>query len=240
MKFRELPLHGVFVLDAEPSVDERGSFTRTFCVDEFVAHASRAAAWRSRSASVSARRGTLRGMHLQLAPREETKVVRCTRGAIFDVVVDLRAGSPTLGGWFGLDLPAASGRAVYVPAGCAHGFLVLEDDTEVEYLIRLRTRPQHAVASAGTIPRSASGGLSTPPSSRSRTGRSRTSISPPSGLRASKRCGDVRSRRPPCGRRTPRPTPSRRCTRHRGAASARGMSSRRTSSGTAARRTASG
>ena len=197
--------------------------------------------WRSAASSVSARRGTLRGMHLQLAPCEETKVVRCTRGAIFDVVVDLRAGSPTLGGWLGLDLPAASGRSVYVPAGCAHGFLVLEDDTEVEYLISAAYSPEHARRPPLGRSRDRHRVAVRPrPSSRSRTGRSRTSISPPSGLRASKRCGDVRSRRPPCGRRTPRPTPSRSCTRHRGAASARGTSSRRTRSGTVARGTASG
>ena len=104
------------------------------------------------SVSVNDRPGTLRGMHLQLAPFEETKVVRCTRGAIFDVVVDLRPGSPTLGKWLGLELRAGVGRSVYVPMGCAHGFLVLEDHTEVEYLISAAYAPDHAGASAGTIP----------------------------------------------------------------------------------------
>ena len=96
------------------------------------------------SVSVNDRAGTLRGMHLQLAPFEETKVVRCTRGAIFDVVVDLRPESPALGRWLGLELRAGDGHSVYVPAGCAHGFLVLEDVTEVEYLISAAYAPEHA------------------------------------------------------------------------------------------------
>jgi dTDP-4-dehydrorhamnose 3,5-epimerase len=84
-------------------------------------------------------------MHLQAAPSEETKVVRCTRGAIHDVVVDLRPTSPTLGKWLGLELRAGFGRSLYVPAGCAHGFLVLEDVTEVEYLISAAYAPEHAL-----------------------------------------------------------------------------------------------
>ena len=143
MRFRELAIPDLFALEAEPSVDERGSFTRTFCVDEFAAHGLEPRLAQG-SVSVSNRRGTLRGMHLQLAPFEETKVVRCTRGAIFDVVVDLRAGSPTLGRWLGLELRPGLGRSVYVPAGLAHGFLVLEDDTEVEYLISAPYAPDHA------------------------------------------------------------------------------------------------
>jgi dTDP-4-dehydrorhamnose 3,5-epimerase len=143
MEFRELTVPGVFVLDGEPSIDERGSFTRTFCADEFAAHGLQPGLAQC-SVSVNDRRGTLRGMHLQLSPFEETKVVRCTRGAIFDVVVDLRAGSPTLGRWLGVELRARLGRSVYVPVGVAHGFLVLEDDTEVEYLISAPHAPEHA------------------------------------------------------------------------------------------------
>jgi dTDP-4-dehydrorhamnose 3,5-epimerase len=143
VKFTELTLAGVFALDADPSVDERGSFTRTFCVDEFAAHGLEPRVAQC-SVSENDRAGTLRGMHLQLAPFEETKVVRCTRGAIFDVVVDLRAGSPTLGQWDALALRARAGRSVYVPTGCAHGFLVLEDDTAVEYLISAPYAPEHA------------------------------------------------------------------------------------------------
>jgi dTDP-4-dehydrorhamnose 3,5-epimerase len=143
VRFRELALPGVFALDGEPSVDERGSFTRTFCVDEFVAHGLEPRVAQC-SVSVNARSGTLRGMHLQLAPYEETKVVRCTRGAIFDAVVDLRPASPTLGQSSGLELRADVGGSVYVPTGCAHGFLVLEDDTEVEYLISAPYAPDLA------------------------------------------------------------------------------------------------
>ena len=143
MRFRELALHHVFAIDAEPSVDGRGSFTRTFCVDEFTAHGLEPRVAQC-SVSVNDRRGTLRGMHLQLAPFEETKVVRCTRGAIYDVVVDLRAGSPTVGTWLGFELRAGAGRSVYVPHGLAHGFVTLEDDTEVEYLISAVHAPEHA------------------------------------------------------------------------------------------------
>ena len=143
MKFSELALHDVFALDAEPVIDERGSFTRTFCADEFEARGLEPRVAQC-SVSVNDRRGTLRGMHLQLAPSEETKVVRCTRGAIFDVAVDLRAGSPTLGRWLGLELRAGVGRSVYLPVGLAHGFLVLEDDTEVEYLISSPYAPDAA------------------------------------------------------------------------------------------------
>lgn len=143
MKFSELELHDVFALDGEPSIDERGSFTRTFCADELAARGLEPRLVQC-SVSVNDRRGTLRGMHLQLAPSEETKVVRCTHGAIFDVVVDLRAGSPTLGKWLGLELRARVRRSLYVPVGCAHGFLVLEDDTEVEYLISSAYAPDDA------------------------------------------------------------------------------------------------
>jgi dTDP-4-dehydrorhamnose 3,5-epimerase len=143
VNFRELALPNVFALDDEASVDQRGTFTRTFCADEFVAHGLEPRIAQC-SVSVNDRRGTLRGMHLQLAPFEETKVVRCSRGAIFDVVVDLRRESPTLGSWLGLELRGSLGRSLYVPTGCAHGFLVLEDDTEVEYLISTPYAPEHA------------------------------------------------------------------------------------------------
>ena len=143
MKFQELALHGVYALEGEPSVDERGSFTRTFCVDEFVAHRLEPHVAQC-SVSENHRAGTLRGMHLQLAPFEETKVVRCTRGAVFDVVVDLRGASPTVGMWLAIELRADAGRSVYVPTGCAHGFLVLEDDTAVEYVISAPYAPEHA------------------------------------------------------------------------------------------------
>ena len=143
MRFRELALRDVFIIDAEPSIDERGTITRTFCVDEFTARGLEPRVAQC-SVSVSDRRGTLRGLHLQLAPFEETKVVRCTRGAVYDVVVDLRAGSPTVGQSVGLDLRAGDGRSVYVPTGVAHGFVTLDDDTEVEYLISAAHAPEHA------------------------------------------------------------------------------------------------
>jgi dTDP-4-dehydrorhamnose 3,5-epimerase len=142
--FRELGLPGVFAIDAESYLDERGSFSRTFCIEEFAAHGLETHVAQC-SASANPHRGTLRGMHVQLAPHEETKLVRCMRGAIFDVVVDLRPSSPTLGRWLGVELRAVSGGSVYVPRGTAHGFLVLEDDTQVEYLTSAPYAPGHAV-----------------------------------------------------------------------------------------------
>ena len=143
MRFSELALHGVFALDAEPFVDERGSFSRTFCADELAAHGLEPGVAQC-SISVNDRAGTLRGMHLQVAPFEETKVVRCTRGAIFDVVVDVRNDAPTFGRWLGVELRAGAGRSLYIPTGCAHGFLVLEDHTEVEYVISAPYSAEHA------------------------------------------------------------------------------------------------
>jgi dTDP-4-dehydrorhamnose 3,5-epimerase len=142
--FRELGLPGVFAIETEPYLDERGSFARTFCVEELAANGLEAGVAQC-SVSANPHRGTLRGLHLQLAPHEETKLVRCSRGAIFDVVVDLRGSSPTLGGWLGVELSAASGGSIYLPRGMAHGFLVLEDDTQVEYLTSAQYAPGHAV-----------------------------------------------------------------------------------------------
>jgi dTDP-4-dehydrorhamnose 3,5-epimerase len=132
MRFIETPLSGAFVIDIEPIEDERGFFARAWCEDEFRArgldtHLAQC------NLSYNRKRGTLRGMHFQLPPHAETKMVRCTRGSIHDVIVDLRAGSPTRGGWFGADLSAENRRAIYVPQEFAHGFVTLEDDSEVFY-----------------------------------------------------------------------------------------------------------
>jgi len=143
VNFSELALPGVFALDIEPFVDERGSFSRTFCADELAAHGLEPRVAQC-SISVNDRAGTLRGMHLQLAPSEETKVVRCTRGAIFDVVVDVRRDSPTLGKWLGIELREGVGRSIYIPTGCAHGFLVLEHHTAIEYVISAPYAPDDA------------------------------------------------------------------------------------------------
>lgn len=134
------PLAGAFVLDIEPLADDRGFFARTFCTAELAAHGMNGAVAQC-SVSFNARAGTLRGMHFQAAPHEEDKLVRCTAGAIFDVLVDIRDGSPTFGQWYGAELSAANRRALYIPKGFAHGFLTLADATEVLYQISVPFAP---------------------------------------------------------------------------------------------------
>lgn len=126
------PLAGLFVVRPEPIRDERGFFARVWSVDEF-ATAGVAFSPVQSSISASNRAGTMRGMHWQASPHEETKLVRVTQGAVFDVAVDLRAGSPTQARWFGLELSAANRLALLIPPGFAHGLVTLKDDTEVLY-----------------------------------------------------------------------------------------------------------
>jgi dTDP-4-dehydrorhamnose 3,5-epimerase len=130
--FERTKLVGVFAVRAEPVVDHRGAFARTFCAREFRA-AGLDPEIVQRSVSRNPRRGTLRGMHFQAPPHAENKLVSCDRGAIFDVVLDLRPGSETYRAWLGLTLEADDGVALFVPSGCAHGFLTLADDTVVSY-----------------------------------------------------------------------------------------------------------
>ena len=132
MIFKEMMLKGAFLIDVEPHEDERGFFARTFCVDEFQAHGLNARMVQC-SISFNKVRGTLRGMHWQTAPQAEAKLVRVTRGAIFDAIIDLRPASPTFKQHFVCDLTASNHRTLYVPEGCAHGFQTMEDDTEVFY-----------------------------------------------------------------------------------------------------------
>ncbi|MGA2320201.1 MAG: dTDP-4-dehydrorhamnose 3,5-epimerase [Solirubrobacteraceae bacterium] len=143
MRFTQTPLPGVWVIELELLGDERGWFARTFDAEEF----------RSRglddrvvqcSASFNARRGTLRGMHYQAEPHGESKLVRCVRGAIFDVAVDLRAESPTYARWHGLKLGSGNRLALYIPAGMAHGFQTLSDDCEVLYQMGHQYVPEAA------------------------------------------------------------------------------------------------
>ncbi|HEX7831025.1 MAG TPA: FkbM family methyltransferase [Thermoanaerobaculia bacterium] len=129
MRLTETPLAGAFIIDIDPSHDERGFFARTFDADALRARGLDAD-FAQGSISFNPRKGTLRGMHFQAAPHEEAKIARCTRGAIFDVIIDLATGK-----WFGLELSAENRRALYIPRGFAHGFLTLEDDTEVSYQI---------------------------------------------------------------------------------------------------------
>jgi dTDP-4-dehydrorhamnose 3,5-epimerase len=134
MIFQETPLSGAFLVDLEPNVDERGFFARTFCEREFAARGL-STHYPQQNTSFNRVAGTLRGMHWQTSPHAETKLVRCTAGAIYDVIVDLRRESPTRLGWFGVELSARTRRALYIPERFAHGFLTLEPDTEVAYLM---------------------------------------------------------------------------------------------------------
>lgn len=134
MKFIETKLRGAFVIEVERIEDERGFFARSFARDLFERRGLRVDFVQS-SISYNARSGTLRGMHYQAAPHEETKLVRCTRGAIYDVIVDLRSGSPTERQWVGAELRAENHRMLYVPEEFAHGFVTLEDQSEVFYEI---------------------------------------------------------------------------------------------------------
>jgi dTDP-4-dehydrorhamnose 3,5-epimerase len=134
MKFQETELKGAYVIEPSPASDERGFFARTFCAREF-AERGLAAELAQCSTSYNQRRGTLRGLHYQAPPHEEEKLVRVTAGAIFDVIVDLRDGSPSFGRWFGLELSAENRRMLYIPKGFAHGFQTLRDDSEVFYQI---------------------------------------------------------------------------------------------------------
>lgn len=134
MIFSETKLNGVFVLDLEPIEDERGFFARTFCREEFMQQGL-VSSFDQTSVSFNSAAGTLRGMHYQVAPFEEAKLVRCTMGRMYDVALDLRGNSPTFLSWIGVELSARNRRAMYIPGGCAHGFLTLADDCEVLYNI---------------------------------------------------------------------------------------------------------
>jgi dTDP-4-dehydrorhamnose 3,5-epimerase len=143
MLFRKTKLPGVFEVDIEPKCDERGFFARSWCRQEFESNGLNAKLVQC-SLSFNARKGTLRGIHYQAAPYPETKLVRCTRGAIYDVVVDLRPQSPTYKQWIGATLTAENRQMLYVPEECGHGFLTLADDTEVFYQISEAYHPELA------------------------------------------------------------------------------------------------
>jgi dTDP-4-dehydrorhamnose 3,5-epimerase len=141
VKFHESSLAGVFVVESEPAGDDRGAFTRLFVRADFEARGLDARIDHL-ACSTNRRRGTLRGIHYQASPHAQTKLVRCTIGALFDVVVDVRPDSRTYLRWEAFELRAGDGRAVYVPEGCAHGFLTLEDETELSYQISSPRRPE--------------------------------------------------------------------------------------------------
>jgi dTDP-4-dehydrorhamnose 3,5-epimerase len=134
MTFHETKIPGVFEIHIEPKRDDRGFFARVWCQKEFTDRGLDSHLVQC-SVSYNTQKGTLRGMHYQVTPFQETKVVGCTRGAIYDVVLDLRPQSDTFRDWIGVALTAENRNMVYVPKGCAHGFLTLQDDTEVFYQI---------------------------------------------------------------------------------------------------------
>ena len=132
MKFTPLPLKGAFLIAIEPQTDERGFFARQFCLDTFAAHGLQTR-WAQFNTSFSKICGTLRGLHFQRSATAEVKLVRCLRGAVWDVIVDLREGSPTFGRWHGERLDEVNRAMIYVPNGFAHGFQTLTDGVEMFY-----------------------------------------------------------------------------------------------------------
>jgi dTDP-4-dehydrorhamnose 3,5-epimerase len=134
LTFQPLSLSGAYCIRMSPLADDRGFFARRFCADTFRDHGLETD-FVQRSISYNAKRGTLRGLHFQVPPALETKIVRCTRGAAFDVMVDLRAGSPTYGKWHGEEISADNRVMLYIPKGFAHGFQTLTDKTEIDYEI---------------------------------------------------------------------------------------------------------
>jgi dTDP-4-dehydrorhamnose 3,5-epimerase len=141
--FTEIEIPGVYAIDLETTEDERGFFARIWCEREF-AERGLATAVSQSSVAFNRERGTLRGMHWQVAPHAETKLVRCTRGAIYDVVVDLRAGSDSFGDWIAVELTYENRRALYVPEGFAHGYQTLAPATEVHYQMSAAYAPEAA------------------------------------------------------------------------------------------------
>ena len=143
MIFHETPLDGAWIVEQQRHTDERGFFARTWAVEELAAHGldTRVA---HMNTSFNARAGTLRGLHLQAEPHAEAKLVRATRGAIFDVAVDLRPDSPTYLRWHGVELDEDGGLAFFIPAGCAHGFATLSDASEVLYVMSVAYAPESA------------------------------------------------------------------------------------------------
>jgi len=143
MIFKETKLKGAYVIEINPLEDERGFFARSFCAKEFKEHGLNQNIAQC-NISYNGKKGTLRGMHYQAAPHEEAKLVRCTMGAIYDVIIDLRPDSSTFKKWIGVELTKENRRMLYVPEGFAHGFQTLEDHTEVLYQMSEFHHPEWA------------------------------------------------------------------------------------------------
>ena len=143
MIFTETPLKNAYVIELERIEDERGFFARFWCIREFEEHGLNPNLAQC-NISFNAKKGTLRGMHYQAAPHEEAKLVRCTKGQLYDVIIDLRPESPSFKQWFGIELTAENRRAIYIPEGFAHGFQSLEHGTEVFYQMSELYHPESA------------------------------------------------------------------------------------------------
>lgn len=143
MIFRPLDIEGAYAIEPARREDARGWFARTYCAEDFAARGL-AVTFPQCSASYNARRGTLRGLHFQATPHPEAKLIRCVRGAVFDVAVDIRPGSGTFGKWTSVEMSETSGTMIYIPVGCAHGFQTLRDDTELFYQISVPYRAELA------------------------------------------------------------------------------------------------
>jgi dTDP-4-dehydrorhamnose 3,5-epimerase len=143
MQFCPTNLCDACLIKLEPARDNRGFFARSFCAEEFAAHGLETN-YPQHSISVSARKGTLRGMHYQRHPHCEVKLVRCSRGAILDVIIDIRSDSPTYRRWQQFELSSENSHQLYIPKGFAHGFQTLSDDAEVNYLISAPYKPELA------------------------------------------------------------------------------------------------
>jgi dTDP-4-dehydrorhamnose 3,5-epimerase len=143
MTFRETNVAGAFEIRIEPLADERGFFARSWCQKEFEEHGLNPRLVQS-SVSFNKRKGTLRGLHYQAAPHAEAKVIRCTAGALYDVVLDLRPQSRSFKKWFAAELSAENHHMLYIPEGCAHGFLTLEDNAEILYQMSEFYHPESA------------------------------------------------------------------------------------------------
>lgn len=141
MLFHPTPIASAYLIDVEKRADDRGFFGRAWCSREF-GERGMATSFVQGNIGASHKKGTLRGMHYQVAPHEEAKLVRCTRGAVWDVLLDVRADSPTFGQSFGVELSADTHRMLYIPPGCAHGYQALTDDVEVFYLVSAFYTPE--------------------------------------------------------------------------------------------------
>jgi dTDP-4-dehydrorhamnose 3,5-epimerase len=143
MKFVETPLQGAYVIELDTIEDDRGFFARSWCKEEFMAHDLSPRLVQC-NISFNQHKSTLRGMHYQAQPYGETKLVRCTRGAVYDVIIDLRTDSPTFKDWYSVELACTNHRMLYIPEDFAHGFLTLEDNSEVFYQMSEYYHPDYA------------------------------------------------------------------------------------------------